>query len=154
MTLIARLRIQPEELSDLANPPSRRPKRRFRAGEKRDLRIGRLLFPESFERPTRRSQCVDGVRPCPYVGCRHHLFLEVTRTGTLIFRYPDLEPWELNYSCSLDVADAVHVADEVLTQDVIGALTNVSRQRAQQIEESAVARANAKLARLIENPFT
>jgi hypothetical protein len=29
-------------------------------------------------RPTTRSECLEEARPCPWVGCRHHLLLELT----------------------------------------------------------------------------
>lgn len=30
-----------------------------------------------IQRPLTRADCVDGPRPCPWVGCRHHLLIEV-----------------------------------------------------------------------------
>lgn len=41
-------------------------------------------------RPRRRAECEPGgwnaQRPCPFVGCKHHLFLEVKATGNLNVR--------------------------------------------------------------------
>lgn len=34
----------------------------------------------SVPRPMRRADCEREARPCPWVGCRHHLLLEVART--------------------------------------------------------------------------
>jgi len=51
---------------------------------KRELELGRMLFPETEdnERPRSRSECSDAPRPCPFVSCKHHLFLDVSaRTG-------------------------------------------------------------------------
>lgn len=31
----------------------------------------------AIPRPTTREQCLEEARPCPWVGCRHHLLLEV-----------------------------------------------------------------------------
>src|SRR5690242_21960938 len=52
---------------------------------KRELEIGRLLYPEEdYEKPNTRSECVEGIRPCPFVSCKHHLFLDVSsRTGAI-----------------------------------------------------------------------
>ena len=71
----------------------------------RDLAIGRFLYPErvSHLRPKTRADCKDSPRPCPWVGCRHHLYLELSCSGHP--REPDLEPWDLLESCALDVAD-------------------------------------------------
>ena len=50
---------------------------------KRELEIGRLLYPESdYEKPRLRSECADGPRPCPFVSCKYHLYIDVSaRTG-------------------------------------------------------------------------
>ncbi len=54
-------------------------------------------------RPKTRGECVNGVRPCPWAGCRHHLLLDVKAKGRLEM-YAD-EPDQLAETCSLDVAD-------------------------------------------------
>jgi hypothetical protein len=74
---------------------------------KREIEIGKLLYPESdYYKPKTRAECAEGPRPCPYVSCKHHLFIDVSpRTGAIKLNFPDLEPDELRQSCSLDVAD-------------------------------------------------
>jgi len=75
---------------------------------KAELERGRLLFPEdtAAERPKTRAECLDGARPCPFVSCQHHLFLDVSpRTGAIKLNFPDLEVWEMTETCALDVAD-------------------------------------------------
>jgi hypothetical protein len=62
-------------------------------------------YPEKYWRPTTRGDCVDGPRPCPYVGCKHHLYLDVLKSGNLSYNFPDKEPHELEHSCALDVAE-------------------------------------------------
>lgn len=61
------------------------------------------------QRPQTRGECQRGrhaQRPCPFVGCKHHLYLDVNpETGTIKFNFPDIEPDELEHSCSLDLAD-------------------------------------------------
>ena len=52
---------------------------------KRELEIGRLLYPETgYEKPRSREECLEGPRPCPFVSCKHHLFIDVSpRTGAI-----------------------------------------------------------------------
>lgn len=39
---------------------------------------------DGIKRPTKRSECIDGPRPCPWVSCRHHLLLEVASAAPKI----------------------------------------------------------------------
>lgn len=84
-------------------------------------------------RPKTRGECVGGHRPCPWVGCRHHLYLEAQATGSIKLIFPDLEPDEMVESCSLDVADR-----GAQTELVVAAALNVTRQRVTQIEEETM----------------
>jgi hypothetical protein len=46
---------------------------------KRELEIGKLLYPETdYYKPRMRAECAEGPRPCPYVSCKHHLFIDVS----------------------------------------------------------------------------
>jgi len=38
---------------------------------------------EAIERPETRGDCIDGPRPCPWVGCRYHLLVDVNSRGDL-----------------------------------------------------------------------
>lgn len=67
--------------------------------------------------------------PCPWVSCKHHLYLDVGVDGSLKINFPDREPWELEETCALEVAEEGGV-----TLDVIGALMNITRERVRQIE--------------------
>lgn len=58
----------------------------------------------TFERPRTRGDCENGPRPCPWVSCRHHLYLEVTEAGSVQIRHPGKSPHELEHSCALDEA--------------------------------------------------
>lgn len=80
-------------------------------------------------RPRTRGECQDGARPCPWVGCRFNLYLDVQETGSIKLNFPHLEPWEMRESCALDVADR-----DGTTLDLVGAMMNVSRERVRQIE--------------------
>jgi len=85
-------------------------------------------------RPRKRGDCVDVPRPCPWVGCRHNLYLEVSRvSGGLHLNFPHLEPDEMQESCSLDVADRGGA-----TLEVVGATLNLTRERIRQVELRAL----------------
>jgi hypothetical protein len=107
---------------------------------KRELEIGRLLFPEDdYWKPRTRSECVEGMRPCPFVSCKHHLFIDVSaRTGAIKLNFPDLEAWEMTESCALDVADRGGT-----TLEDVGAIMNLTRERIRQVEVKALAKLEA-----------
>ena len=99
------------------------------------------------QRPTDRSQCKDGIRPCPWVGCRHHLYLDVNpENGSIKFNFPDLEPWELTPSCSLDVTD-----EEGATLGEVGDYMNLSRERIRQIEVAVLERLHKLVKGIIDD---
>lgn len=82
------------------------------------------------ERPQTRADCKDGLRPCPFVLCRHHLYLDVNRsTGALKVNFPDIDFQDLADSCSLDVADK---GGNTLEQ--VGNIMGLTRERIRQIE--------------------
>jgi hypothetical protein len=97
-----------------------------------ELQRGAVANPpvEGVERPMTRAECADGPRPCPWVACKHHLYLDINpRTGSIKINFPDLEPWELQHTCALDVAD-----NGGLTLEEIGLITNLTRERVRQVE--------------------
>jgi hypothetical protein len=102
-----------------------------------ELEVGKLLFPDvAFDRPVTRSDCAEGARPCPFVSCAHHLYLDVfERTGAIKLNFPDLEVWEMTESCSLDVADRGGA-----TLEEAGAMMNLTRERIRQMEVLALAK--------------
>ena len=86
--------------------------------------------------PRSRGECVDGPRPCPWVRCRHHLYLDFAPdTGSLTFNFPALEVDDLVESCALDVA-----SEGPATCEQIGALLGVSKQAIQVVESKALAK--------------
>lgn len=82
------------------------------------------------ERPRTRGECQDGPRPCPFVSCKFHLYLDVSpATGSIKFNFPGVEPEDLVESCALDVADRGPV-----TLEEVGAILNLTRERVRQME--------------------
>jgi hypothetical protein len=107
----------------------------------RDLRRRRLLGevdPEEAEllktieqlRPRSRADCANGARPCLFVSCKHHLYLDVNpETGSVKLNFPDKEIWELAETCALDVADRGGI-----TLEEVGGIMNLTRERIRQVE--------------------
>lgn len=84
-------------------------------------------------RPKTRADCIEGPRPCPWVGCKYHLYLDVNpRTGSIKLNFPELEPWEMTETCVLDLADRGPV-----TLEDVGKIMNLTRERIRQLEVSA-----------------
>lgn len=104
-----------------------------------DLDEGRALYPdEHAPRPVTRGDCENGVRPCPYAGCRYSLRLHVIpATGTL--QFPQDEESE-GPSCALDVAE-----EGPLGQDDVGALLGVSGELVRRITRVALAKVHLAL---------
>jgi hypothetical protein len=107
---------------------------------KRELELGRMLYPDAeIERPRARSECAGGERPCPFVSCKHHLYLDVSaKTGAIKLNFPDLEVWEMNETCALDVADRGGT-----TLEEVGAIMNLTRERIRQVEVKGLAKLEA-----------
>jgi hypothetical protein len=90
--------------------------------------------------PTTRAACAAVPRPCPFVSCRHHLYLDVTHGGAVKLLFPDREPGDMPaaWSCSLDVAERLEHRGASLPQ--IGRAINTSMARAGQIQDEALAK--------------
>jgi len=85
-------------------------------------------------RPKNRAECRLADRPCPYVSCKHHLYLDVNpRTGSIKLNFPDLEVWELSETCALDVAERGG-----MTLEEVGELMNLTRERIRQVEAKGI----------------
>lgn len=112
-----------------------------RAGEE-------LQAPDDVEFPGTREECLkDPGRPCPWVRCKAHLYLDVNEeNGAIKLNFPHLEVWEMVETCSNDVADrGPHTLEQV------GALVNLTRERVRQIENRAGQNRQAqKIAKEIE----
>jgi len=96
-----------------------------------ELRQGALMYPPvDIPRPTSRAECREELRPCPWVACKHHLYLDINpETGSIKINFPDLEPWELKNTCALDVAERGGI-----TLEEVGEIMNLTRERIRQVE--------------------
>ena len=111
-------------------------RRRKTLRNRRDLefKIGGFLYPEAVTRPAKRAECEVGLRPCPFISCRHHIAVDVNdEAGSLHLTWPGVELWNLSASCSLDVA-----AEGGRTLDEIADVLNVTRERVRQIQAGAL----------------
>src|SRR5687767_15350597 len=96
-----------------------------------ELRVGAAMYPPvDIPRPTTRAECREEMRPCPWVACKHHLYLDINpETGSIKINFPDLEPWELQHTCALDVAERGGI-----TLEEVGEIMNLTRERIRQVE--------------------
>jgi hypothetical protein len=93
-----------------------------------------------YRRPQKREECRGGVRPCPYVACKHHLYLDVNPvTGSIKINFPELEVWEMAESCALDIAERGG-----LTLEEVGVIMNLTRERIRQVEVSGLEKLQAQ----------
>lgn len=81
-------------------------------------------------RPRSRADCATAQRPCMFISCKHHLYLDVNpATGSIKLNFPDREVWELDETCALDVADRGGI-----TLEEVGSIMNLTRERIRQVE--------------------
>jgi hypothetical protein len=81
-------------------------------------------------RPRSRAECAGAQRPCMFISCKHHLYLDVNpSTGSIKLNFPDKEVWELEETCALDVADRGGI-----TLEEVGTIMNLTRERIRQVE--------------------
>jgi hypothetical protein len=92
---------------------------------------------KQHRRPKTRAECVAVPRPCPFIGCVHHLYLDKTKTGRLIVNFPDQDVLDLKHSCVLDVVDQYGP----MRLNEIGTILNVTQERVRQIVSTALKKA-------------
>lgn len=99
-------------------------------------------MPADHWRPKTRADCKLVPRPCPFVGCRHNLTIDVTPNGSIRWRQPD--NWQASFdgrdNCALDVAArGPHKLEE------IALLVGVTRERVRQEINAACDRVKDKM---------
>lgn len=107
---------------------------------KAELNRGRLLYPEmDYWKPKSRSECVDMERPCPFVSCKYHLYIDVHPVrGSIKLNFPDVEVWEMAETCALDISDRGGI-----TLEEVGEIMNLTRERVRQVETAGLAKLEA-----------
>jgi hypothetical protein len=134
---------------DLEGDEAGRRKRRSRARartisirrlSKAELNRGKMLYPEEeYWRPSARSECIDMERPCPFVSCKYHLYIDVHPVrGSIKINFPDVEVWEMTDTCALDIADRGGI-----TLEEVGEIMNLTRERVRQLETQGLAKLQA-----------
>lgn len=109
---------------------------------RRELARGAAEYPEQpgrdYLRPRTFEECdsvgLGDITPCPFVSCKHHLYLDVNpRTGSIKFNFPGREVDELPATCALRVAE-----EGGITLDGVADVIGVVRERIRQIEDRAL----------------
>jgi len=104
--------------------------RRQRAFGIIDPELEQVMRDVEASRPRTRADCATGQRPCMFISCKHHLYLDVNpSTGSIKLNFPDREVWELDETCALDVADRGGI-----TLEEVGSIMNLTRERIRQVE--------------------
>lgn len=85
-------------------------------------------------KPKTRADCKDSIKPCPFVSCQYHLYLDVTERGGLVIYYPSLDPDQMPEQCILDIAEK----NGGITLEDIADLMNLTRERVRQLEDGAL----------------
>jgi len=144
--------IEPIEPTGSGDPVTReqRRSRRKRDVRARTISVKRMTRREvdlvrsgasdpDYDRPRTRAECADGPRPCPFISCKYHLYLDVSpRTGSIKLNFPDLDVADMRVSCALDIADAGGS-----TLEDVGAIMNLTRERIRQLEVKALSKLEA-----------
>ena len=121
-----------------------------RRRRRREARVD-LQVLDQVGRPQTRAECEDAPRPCPYVGCRYHLALDIGKGGAIKLNFPngsaEVDFDRMRETCSLDVAGWGG-----LTLEETGRLLNLTRERTRQLEEMAFDHVPVELLELPDEP--
>ena len=133
------------EIPNSVDPPEKIERRKTKTLTRQELkREATGEIPEHW-RPQTRGDC-GKERPCPYVGCRYHLYLDVNPlNGSIKLNFPDLEVEDLPESCALDLAEKGRQ-----TLEEIGEAMSLVKERVRQIELVAIKKLQASAENLRE----
>ena len=107
-----------------------------------------IVYPEDVDKPENRGHCQSMPRPCPFVSCTHHLYLDVNpESGAIKLNFPHLEVWEMKETCALDVADKGGI-----TLEEVGEILNLTRERIRQVEVRGLAKMREQTADAFDAP--
>jgi hypothetical protein len=108
-----------------------------------------VTYPD--RKPECWGDCAKMPRPCPFISCRYHFYLDVGRRGTLkvnalVRGIEDIDRAlrALPATCAIDVANQ---NPDGLTLEEIGALFGLTRERIRQVEVAALWSLTLALAR-------
>lgn len=124
--------LEPETRGDAEarQRPRTMSRREMQREQRRRDRAGEVVEVVDYDRPVTRADCAKGPRPCLFVACKHHLYLDVNpETGSIKLNFPDKAVWELDETCALDVA-----ARGGVTLEEVGDILNLTRERVRQVE--------------------
>lgn len=103
-----------------------------------------------YWRPKTRNDCRTSARPCPFVLCEYHLYLDVHPvSGTIQFNWPDVEVEDMNQlfdTCALDAAEMGG-----MTLEEVGDRMNFCRERSRQVEAGALNKLRERLRKIKED---
>ena len=100
-----------------------------------------IEYPD-VQRPRTRGDCLEMDRPCPFVSCAHHLYLEPGGAlGSVKLNFPHLEVEQMAHTCCLDLADLGG-----MTLEAVAEALNLTRERVRQIEVEGLAKARRNAA--------
>lgn len=114
---------------------------------RRELERGAAEYPErpgvDYLRPRTFEECesvgLGDITPCPFVSCKHHLYLDVNeRTGSVKITFPDREVDELTETCSKRIE-----MRGGLTLEEVADVMNLTRERIRQLQSRALAKLKA-----------
>jgi len=129
---VPRTLVEKQKPKSIGTPPLR-PEEKLAAEELRPIK--RLLV----YRPKFREECRNGPRPCPFVGCRRHLYLDVNpKNGSIKYNFPGYELEDLEETCASDVEERGGVALQR-----VGEYMGVTMERIRQIEQTALRKLKA-----------
>ena len=132
----ARSEMPVDEMPTERGRPKTMSRREIQREERRRQRAGDVLEIIPYDRPMNRSECRSASRPCRFVACKYHLYLDVNpETGSIKMNFPELDVWQMEEPCSLDVAERGGV-----TLEEVGDILNLTRERVRQVEVTGLSK--------------